>query len=57
MRLLKVPEIAQRLGLHPVTVYKILSAGKLPTVRIGRAVRVSETALAEHIEKLTTPAR
>jgi excisionase family DNA binding protein len=45
--LLTVNEVAARLRVHRQTVYKAIWRGKLPVVRFGRAMRVSESALAE----------
>lgn len=50
-----VPEVAERLRRHPVSVYNDLRDGKIPCVRIGRAVRVTEAALAEYINQHTQP--
>ena len=47
-KLLKAGEVAERLAVSPVTVRKWIFAGRLPTVRLGRAVRVKE----EDIEAL-----
>lgn len=41
-RLLTVKEVAERLRLHPITVRRLIASGRLPAVRIGRAVRVRE---------------
>ena len=48
-QLLTVPEVAQRLRVHPATVRRLVLAGDLPCVRIRRAVRISETALGEYL--------
>lgn len=39
-RMLTVTEVAERLHVHPITVRRLIKAGKLPAVRVGRAVRV-----------------
>lgn len=41
-KLLKAGEVAERLGLSPLTVRKWIFERRLPVVRIGRAVRVRE---------------
>jgi excisionase family DNA binding protein len=42
-RLLTVVEVAERLHVHPITVRRLIKAGKLAAVRVGRAVRVRES--------------
>jgi excisionase family DNA binding protein len=56
-KLLKVPEVAQRLGIKEGTVRLWLSMRKLPRVQCGRSVRVPAKAVEEFIERNTTPAR
>jgi putative molybdopterin biosynthesis protein len=50
--LLTVREVARRLSLGRATTYPLVQRGELPSVRIGRAVRVPAQALdrwvAEH---------
>ena len=40
-----VAEGAQRLHLHPVTLYRLIRAGKLPAARIGRSLRLDAADL------------
>lgn len=52
--LLRVEEAARMLRLGRATVYMLVSRGELPSVRIGRAVRVPAEALRRWIETRTT---
>lgn len=52
--LLRVEEAARMLRLGRATVYLLVSRGELPSVRIGRAVRVPAEALRRWIEIRTT---
>ena len=40
-----VPEAAAQLGIGRSKLYELLNSGALPTVRIGRAVRIPASAL------------
>lgn len=47
---LKVREVAEHLGIKDdVTVYNLIKAGRLRAIRVGRLVRVPESALADFI--------
>ena len=39
--LLRIPEVAEVLGIGLTKIYEMIATGELPTVRFGRAVRVS----------------
>lgn len=43
-------EAAAVLGLAPVTVYRMAADGRLPSVRVGRTVRVPTAHLLELLE-------
>lgn len=45
-RLLKVSEVAERLGVSTATVYALCKCGLLRHVRVANAIRVSEAALS-----------
>ncbi|MBI3655101.1 MAG: helix-turn-helix domain-containing protein [Acidobacteria bacterium] len=49
-RLLRVEEVAERLGIKVSTVRAWLFYGKLRKVKLGRAVRVPEDFLEEFIK-------
>jgi excisionase family DNA binding protein len=50
--LLKLPEVMERTGLSKASVYRVINAGQLKTVKIGRSVRISETELSRFINSL-----
>ncbi|HEX6554945.1 MAG TPA: helix-turn-helix domain-containing protein [Ktedonobacteraceae bacterium] len=49
--LLRVPEVAKALGLGRTKVYELIATGELPVIRLGRAVRVSVTALQKWVDE------
>lgn len=50
--LLTVPQVAGQLGIGRSSVYRLIDAGTLPTVAIGRARRVTRAALLAYVEGL-----
>lgn len=56
-QLLKITEVAKRLGLSASHVYKLAERGDLATVKINSAIRISESDLAAFIAERTTAAR
>lgn len=50
--LLKIAEIMDRTGLSKASVYRVINAGQLKTVKIGRSVRVTESEMSRYIEAL-----
>jgi excisionase family DNA binding protein len=57
MRLLTVPEAAERLGLKEATLRFWVWQRKIEVVRVGRAVRISDDVIRQMIERGTVPAR
>jgi len=47
----KVDEVASRLNLSKSQVYQLIAEGELPSVRIGRSVRIPAEALRRWLEK------
>lgn len=54
-RLLKGDEVSQILNISRSQAYKLMQQGEIPTIRIGRSVRVRYESLWDFIEKNTTP--
>ncbi len=52
--LLTASEVGPLAGISRSMVYKLLACGALPSVRMGRSVRVPEAALQAWIERNTT---
>jgi excisionase family DNA binding protein len=48
---LKVPEVAEILRIARNTVYQLVGEGEIPSVRIGRSVRVSRKELERWLEE------
>jgi excisionase family DNA binding protein len=46
-RAITASEVAAFLAVSPITIYKMAKAGRLPSFRIGTAVRFDPRALAE----------
>lgn len=53
-RLLKGDEVARILNISRSQAYKLMQQGEIPTVRIGRSVRVRYESLWDFIEENTT---
>jgi excisionase family DNA binding protein len=52
--LLRAVEVSRLLGLSRSQVYQMMADGRLPVIRIGRAIRVPKRALSEWIRANTT---
>jgi len=55
--LLRASDVAQKLNISKPYAYLLLSQGKIPSIRIGRSVRVQPNDLDDYIEscKQTDP--
>jgi excisionase family DNA binding protein len=51
--LLRPEEVRQVLGLGRATVYQMIAAGELPSVHVGRAVRVPREGLERWVRENT----
>jgi excisionase family DNA binding protein len=48
----RLPVVMARTGLSKSGLYRVINAGQLKVIRIGRSVRVSESELGRFIESL-----
>jgi excisionase family DNA binding protein len=51
LSLYSVREVADRLGVHPETIRRLIHDGRLEAVRVGRALRVAPAALEGFLER------
>jgi excisionase family DNA binding protein len=49
MRFLTVAEVAAKMRVSKMTVYRLVHSGELPAVRVGRSFRVPEQAVADYL--------
>ena len=49
--LLRIPEVAETLGIGRTKIYELIATGELPAVRFGRAVRISVSTLQKWVEE------
>ncbi|MGH2748221.1 MAG: helix-turn-helix domain-containing protein [Actinomycetota bacterium] len=50
-RFLTVGEIARRLRVSNMTVYRLVRSGRLPAVRIGRGYRIREDDVRRYLDQ------
>jgi len=53
-KLLKLSEVGQVLGIGRSMVYELVARGELPSVRIGRCIRVSSESLEKWVKERET---
>lgn len=49
-RFATVAEVAKRLRVSNMTVYRLVKSGQLPAVRVGRGYRIREADLQRYVE-------
>ena len=45
-----IAEVAEIMRVSKMTVYRLVHAGEMPAVRVGRSFRVHESAVNEYLE-------
>ncbi|HVB45574.1 MAG TPA: helix-turn-helix domain-containing protein [Streptosporangiaceae bacterium] len=53
-QLLTVPQTAERLQVHPNTVFTLIASGALKSVKVRGSRRIPAEALAEYVAGLST---
>ena len=56
-QLLSIAQLCQELGMGKTWVYRRLRSGEIPSVRLGRSIKVRREELEEYLEKHHYPAR
>jgi excisionase family DNA binding protein len=51
LALLSIPELCQELGMGKSWVYRRLRSGEIPSVKLGRSIKVKRGDLEEYLEK------
>lgn len=49
-RFLTAMEVAERMRVSKMTVYRLIRSGKLPAVRVGKSFRVREDELDQYLD-------
>lgn len=52
--MLTVAQIADRLGLCRMTIYRLINAGRLPAVKVGKSYRISERDFKAYLKGART---
>jgi excisionase family DNA binding protein len=50
VRFLTVAEVASIMRVSKMTVYRLVHAGELPAIRVGRSFRVPESAVHQYLQ-------
>jgi excisionase family DNA binding protein len=51
LNLLSIPELCQQLGMGKSWVYRRLRSGEIPSVKLGRSIKVKREDLEEYLEQ------
>jgi excisionase family DNA binding protein len=57
VQLLSVPQLCRELGMGKSWVYRRLRSGEIPSVKLGRTIKVRRDELEEYLEGHRYPAR
>jgi excisionase family DNA binding protein len=57
VQLLSIPQLCQELGMGKSWVYRRLRSGEIPSVRLGRTIKVRRDELEEYLERHHFPER
>jgi excisionase family DNA binding protein len=51
LELLSIPELCQELGMGKSWIYRRIRSGEIPSVKLGRSIKVKRRDLEEYLEK------
>jgi len=57
VQLLSIPQLRQELGMGKSWIYRRLRSGEIPSVKLGRTIKVRRDELEEYLESHHYPAR
>jgi excisionase family DNA binding protein len=50
LELLSIPDLCQELGMGKSWIYRRIRSGEIPSVKLGRSIKVKRTDLEEYLE-------
>jgi len=53
-KMLTVAQIAGHLGLCKMTVYRLIHAGRLPAIQVGRSYRIKQSTFDRYLKEART---
>src|SRR5215207_16650 len=57
VQLLSIPQLCQELGMGKSWLYRRLRSGEIPSIRLGRSIKVSRDELEQYLERHHYPGR
>ena len=57
VQLLSIPQLCQELGMGKSWIYRRLRSGEIPSVRLGRTIKVRRDELEQYLERHHSPER
>jgi excisionase family DNA binding protein len=56
VQLLSIPQVCQELGMGKSWIYRRLRSGEIPSIRLGRSIKVRRDELDEYLQRHRYPA-
>ncbi len=57
VQLLSIPQLCQELGMGKSWIYRRLRSGEIPSIRLGRSIKVRRDELEQYLQRHHYPAR
>ena len=57
VQLLSIPQLCQELGMGKSWIYRRLRSGEIPSIRLGRSIKVRREELEVYLQRHRYPAR